>query len=122
LPGPNPAKTFDAVKTKAQCAENKVHPVMDHPIQTQMGEPFVKSWTALPALAAVTSRHPSRCIGFHPPLIATRRISRKIVAGLITHLTCTSAPLGMTLDIVNTGFSRTTRYADTLDVKSVSAD
>jgi F420-dependent oxidoreductase-like protein len=61
--GPDPAEAFEAVKAKAQWAENHGFvwfSVMDHLIQIPgvgaPDEPFVEGWTALSALAAVTSR------------------------------------------------------------------
>ncbi len=61
--GPDPAEAFDGLKTKAQWAETNGFTwfsVMDHLIQIPMvgapDEPFIESWTALSALAAVTSR------------------------------------------------------------------
>jgi F420-dependent oxidoreductase-like protein len=61
--GPEPAEAFEAVKAKAQWAENHGFvwfSVMDHLIQIPgvgaPDEPFIEGWTALSALAAVTSR------------------------------------------------------------------
>ena len=61
--GPDPAKAFEAVKAKAQWAENHGFvwfSVMDHLIQIggvgAPDEPFMEGWTVLSALAAVTSR------------------------------------------------------------------
>jgi F420-dependent oxidoreductase-like protein len=61
--GPDPAEAFEGVKAKAQWAENHGYTwfsVMDHLIQiANVGapdEPFMEGWTALSALAAVTSR------------------------------------------------------------------
>ena len=61
--GPDPAEAFEAVKTKAQWAENHGFiwfSVMDHLIQIRgvgaPDEPFMEGWTVLSALAAVTSR------------------------------------------------------------------
>ena len=61
--GSDPAEIFEAVKTKAQWAENHGFTwfsVMDHLIQIgNVGapdEPFMEGWTVLTALAAVTSR------------------------------------------------------------------
>ena len=61
--GPDPAKAFEGVKTKAQWAENHGFvwfSVMDHLIQIggvgAPTEPFMEGWTVLSALAAVTSR------------------------------------------------------------------
>src|SRR5689334_281269 len=61
--GPDPAEAFDAVKAKAQWAENHGFvwfSVMDHLIQIggvgAPDEPFLEGWTVLSALAAVTSR------------------------------------------------------------------
>ena len=61
--GPEPAEAFEAVKAKAQWAENHGFvwfSVMDHLIQIAgVGapeEPFLEGWTVLSALAAVTSR------------------------------------------------------------------
>jgi alkanesulfonate monooxygenase SsuD/methylene tetrahydromethanopterin reductase-like flavin-dependent oxidoreductase (luciferase family) len=60
---PDPAEMFDRIKAKAQWAENNGFAwfsVMDHLIQISgVGaptEPFMEGWTALSALAAVTSR------------------------------------------------------------------
>jgi len=61
--GPDPAEAFEAVKAKAQRAENHGFvwfSVMDHLIQIggvgAPDEPFMEGWTVLSALAAVTSR------------------------------------------------------------------
>jgi F420-dependent oxidoreductase-like protein len=61
--GPDPAEAFEAVKAKAQWAENHGFvwfSVQDHMIQTpRMGapdEPILEGWTVLAGLAAVTSR------------------------------------------------------------------
>jgi F420-dependent oxidoreductase-like protein len=61
--GPDPAEAFDGVKAKAQWAETQGFTwfsVMDHLIQIPPvgapDEPFIEGWTALSALAAVTSR------------------------------------------------------------------
>src|SRR5256714_5675085 len=61
--GPDPAEAFEAVKAKAQWAENHGFvwfSVMDHLIQISgvgaPDEPFMEAWTVLSALAAVTSR------------------------------------------------------------------
>lgn len=61
--GPDPADAFEGLKAKAQWAENNGFTwfsVMDHLIQIPMvgaaDEPFIESWTALSALAAVTSK------------------------------------------------------------------
>ena len=61
--GPDPADAFEGLKTKAQWAENHGFTwfsVMDHLIQIPpvgaADEPFIEGWTALSALAAVTSR------------------------------------------------------------------
>src|SRR6266542_3278476 len=61
--GSDPAGIFEAVKTKAQWAENhgfSWFSVMDHLIQIgNVGapdEPFMEGWTVLSGLAAVTSR------------------------------------------------------------------
>jgi len=61
--GTDPAEAFEAVKAKAQWAENHGFvwfSVMDHLIQIAgVGapeEPFLEGWTVLSALAAVTSR------------------------------------------------------------------
>ena len=61
--GTDPAEIFEAVKAKAQWAENHGFTwfsVMDHLIQIgNVGapdEPFMEGWTVLSALAAVTSR------------------------------------------------------------------
>jgi len=63
LDTPDPAEAFDAVKAKAQWAENHGFiwfSVLDHMIQIpRVGapdEPFLEGWTVLAALAAVTSR------------------------------------------------------------------
>jgi len=60
---PDPAEAFEAVKAKAQWAENHGFvwfSVMDHLIQIggvgTPDEPFMEGWTVLSALAAVTSR------------------------------------------------------------------
>jgi F420-dependent oxidoreductase-like protein len=60
---PDPTKAFDGIKAKAQWAENHGFvwfSVMDHLIQIggvgAPTEPFMEGWTALSALAAVTSR------------------------------------------------------------------
>jgi F420-dependent oxidoreductase-like protein len=61
--GPDPAEAFEGLKAKAQWAENHGFTwfsVMDHLIQIPpvgaADEPFIEGWTALSALAAVTSR------------------------------------------------------------------
>jgi alkanesulfonate monooxygenase SsuD/methylene tetrahydromethanopterin reductase-like flavin-dependent oxidoreductase (luciferase family) len=61
--GPDPAEAFEAVKAKAQWAENHGFvwfSVMDHLIQIggvgAPDEPFMEGWTVLSELAAVTSR------------------------------------------------------------------
>ena len=61
--GSEPAEIFEAVKVKAQWAENHGFvwfSVMDHLIQIggvgAPDEPFMEGWTVLSALAAVTSR------------------------------------------------------------------
>jgi len=61
--GPDPAEAFEAVKAKAQWAEDHGFvwfSVMDHLIQISgvgaPDEPFLEGWTVLSALAAVTSR------------------------------------------------------------------
>jgi F420-dependent oxidoreductase-like protein len=61
--GPDPAEAFEAVKAKAQWAENHGFvwfSVMDHLIQISgvglADEPFIEGWTVLSALAAVTGR------------------------------------------------------------------
>ncbi len=61
--GPDPTEAFEGVKSKAQWAENHGFvwfSVMDHLIQIggvgAPTEPFIEGWTALAALAAVTSR------------------------------------------------------------------
>jgi Luciferase-like monooxygenase len=61
--GPDPTQAFDALKAKAQWAENHGFvwlSVMDHLIQIPgvgaPDEPFMEGWTVLSALAAVTSR------------------------------------------------------------------
>ena len=61
--GPDPAEAFEAVKTKAQWAEDHGFvwfSVMDHLIQIggvgAPDEPFMEGWTVLSALAAVTNR------------------------------------------------------------------
>jgi F420-dependent oxidoreductase-like protein len=61
--GPDPADAFEAVKAKAQWAENQGFvwfSVMDHLIQIggvgAPDQPFMEGWTVLSALAAVTSR------------------------------------------------------------------
>ncbi len=61
--GPDHAEAFEAVKAKAQWAEDHGFvwfSVMDHLIQIpgvgMPDEPFMEGWTALSALAAVTSR------------------------------------------------------------------
>ena len=61
--GSDPAEAFQAIKAKAQWAENHGFvwfSVMDHLIQIAgvgaPDEPFMEGWTVLSALAAVTSR------------------------------------------------------------------
>jgi F420-dependent oxidoreductase-like protein len=61
--GSDPNEAFEGVKAKAQWAESNGFSwfsVMDHLIQIPMvgapDEPFIEGWTALTALAAVTSR------------------------------------------------------------------
>ena len=61
--GADPAEAFDGLKAKAQWAENHGFvwfSVMDHLIQIpgvgMPDEPFIEGWTALSALASVTSR------------------------------------------------------------------
>ena len=61
--GSDPAEAFQAIKAKAQWAENHSFvwfSVMDHLIQIAgvgaPDEPFMEGWTVLSALAAVTSR------------------------------------------------------------------
>ena len=61
--GSDPAEAFQAIKAKAQWAENHGFvwfSVMDHLIQIDgvgaPDEPFIEGWTVLSALAAVTSR------------------------------------------------------------------
>jgi len=61
--GANPAEAFEGLKAKAQWAETHGFvwlSVMDHLIQIGgvggPDEPFMEGWTALSALAAVTSR------------------------------------------------------------------
>jgi F420-dependent oxidoreductase-like protein len=61
--GPDPAQMFEGLKAKAQWVENNGFSwfsVMDHLIQIPpvgpADEPFIEGWTALTALAAVTSR------------------------------------------------------------------
>jgi F420-dependent oxidoreductase-like protein len=63
LDTPDPAEAFEAVKVKAQWAENHGFvwfSVLDHMIQIpRVGapdEPFLEGWTVLAGLAAVTSR------------------------------------------------------------------
>jgi len=63
LDTPDPAEAFDAVRAKAQWAEDHGFiwfSVLDHMIQIpRVGapdEPFLEGWTVLAALAAVTSR------------------------------------------------------------------
>ena len=63
LYGPDPVEAFEAVKAKAQWAENRGFvwfSVLDHMIQIpRVGppdEPFLEGWTVLSGLAAVTSR------------------------------------------------------------------
>src|SRR5260370_13824343 len=63
LDAPDPAEAFEAVKVKAQWAEDHGFvwfSVLDHMIQIpRVGapdEPVIEGWTALSALAAVTSR------------------------------------------------------------------
>src|SRR5271167_2194195 len=76
--GPDPAEAFEAVKTKAQWAENHGFvwlSVMDHLIQIggvgAADEPFMEGWTVLSALAAVTSRirlaTPATSVGYRNP-------------------------------------------------------
>ena len=61
--GPDPANLFDGLKTKAQWAEAHGFTwfsVMDHLVQIPFvgdeDEPFLEGWTALTALAVVTSK------------------------------------------------------------------
>ena len=61
--GPDPATMFEGLKTKAQWAETHGFTwfsVMDHLVQIPWvgdeDEPFMEGWTALTALAAVTSK------------------------------------------------------------------
>ena len=61
--GPDPAELFEGLKQKALWAENHGFTwfsVMDHLIQIPIAgaeeEPFMEGWTAITALAAVTSR------------------------------------------------------------------
>src|ERR1700758_3953984 len=61
--GPDPTKSFEGIKAKAQWAENHGFvwfSVMDHLIQIggvgAPTEPFMEGWTVLSALAAVTNR------------------------------------------------------------------
>jgi F420-dependent oxidoreductase-like protein len=61
--GPDPANMFEGLKTKAQWAETHGFTwfsVMDHLVQIpwvgEEDEPFLEGWTALTALAAVTSK------------------------------------------------------------------
>src|SRR5271169_1790732 len=61
--GPDPTEAFEAVKAKAQWAENNGFvwfSVMDHLVQIggvgAPTEPFMEGWTALSGLAAVTGR------------------------------------------------------------------
>ena len=63
LSGPDPAQAFEAAKAKVRWAEDHGFTwfsVMDHLIQIPgvgaPDEPFLEGWTALSALAAVTSR------------------------------------------------------------------
>jgi F420-dependent oxidoreductase-like protein len=63
LDAPDPAEAFEAVKAKAQWAENcgfVWFSIMDHMIQiprvSPPDEPILEGWTVLAALAAVTSR------------------------------------------------------------------
>src|SRR5438045_302247 len=63
LDTPDPAEAFDAVKAKAQWAEDHGFiwfSVLDHMIQIPRvgapGEPFLAGWSVLSGLAAVTSR------------------------------------------------------------------
>src|SRR5437899_6108220 len=63
LDGPEPAEAFEAVKAKAQWAEDHGFvwfSVLDHMIQIpRVGapdEPFLEGWAVLAGLAAVTSR------------------------------------------------------------------
>src|SRR2546428_9644958 len=63
LDTPDPAEAFEAVKAKAQWAEDHGFvwfSVLDHMIQIpRVGapdEPFLEGWTVLSGLAAVTSR------------------------------------------------------------------
>src|SRR5689334_18282876 len=63
LDNPDPTEAFEAVKAKAQWAENHGFvwfSVMDHMIQIggvgAPDEPFMEGWTVLSGLAAVTSR------------------------------------------------------------------
>jgi len=76
--GPDAADAFEAVKAKAQWAENHGFvwfSVMDHLIQISgvgaPDEPFMEGWTVLSALAAVTSRIRlatlATSVGYHNP-------------------------------------------------------
>jgi F420-dependent oxidoreductase-like protein len=63
LDSPDPAEAFEAVKAKAQWAEDHGFvwfSVLDHMIQIPRvgapGEPFLEGWSVLSGLAAVTSR------------------------------------------------------------------
>ena len=82
LDTPDPAEAFDAVKAKAQWAEDHGFiwfSVLDHMIQIPRvgapGEPFLEGWTVLAALAAVTSR--IRLATLHRGRLSQSRASRQ---------------------------------------------
>src|SRR5437879_7742936 len=78
LDGPEPAEAFEAVKAKAQWAENHGFvwfSVLDHMIQIpRVGapdQPLLEGWPVLAGLAAVTSRirlaTPATAVGYRNP-------------------------------------------------------
>src|SRR6202045_682804 len=86
--GPDPAEAFEAVKSKAQWAEDHGFvwfSVMDHLVQISgvgaPDEPFMEGWTVVSGLRAVTRRIGlatlATSVGYrHPPHLA------KIAAGV----------------------------------------